>query len=75
MIATIGALVCAAAIIENSTNMWNKQDEKHLEVATKRCGQLYAGSPCVKIFRKKEEGVYAVICGVPSEKNWLSTKR
>lgn len=56
------ALACPQTRIENWTNEWNKQDQWTLDNAKKRCGQLYPDAPCVKMFRKKDESTYNVIC-------------
>lgn len=55
-------LVCPDPKIENRTSTWTKDDQKMLEQAKTRCGQIYSDSPCVKMFRKNEEQGYSVIC-------------
>lgn len=42
---------------------WNDYDKEMVSYATKRCSQLYKRSPCLKIFTKKDEQDYTVICG------------
>lgn len=57
------ALACGSPKIVNRTKSWNEQDKTTLETAQKRCGQIYPDSPCVKMFRKADEGIYSAICG------------
>ena len=68
MIATIIATValtatCPKTRIENWTKVWTKRDQQTLDTARKRCGEIYPDAPCVKMFRKKDETTYNVICG------------
>jgi hypothetical protein len=55
--------MCKDPPIENHTDVWNKIDQLHLDSAIKRCPEIFPEYPCVKLFRKKEERVYNVICG------------
>ena len=54
---------CPATKIDNWTKVWNEQDQKTLDGAKIRCGQIYPDAPCVKFFRKKDDTTYNVICG------------
>ena len=54
---------CHNPIIDNWTKVWNEEDAKTLKQAQIRCGEIYPDAPCVKLFRKKEELNYNVICG------------
>ncbi len=60
----LSALNCPKIIMENRTDKaWNDFDNQHLAIAKKRCGEIYRKSPCVKLFRKRSESDYSVICG------------
>ncbi len=59
------ALSCPAPHIVNKTKIWNEEDKKTLSSATERCVLHYPDSPCLKIFRKSDEGIYQVVCGKP----------
>lgn len=50
-------------IVNESKKPFNEQDKQTLARAYKRCGELYKDSPCVKLFIKRTERDYAVICG------------
>lgn len=55
---------CPLPKLENKTNFpWNDYDRKTFKHASKRCGELYTNSPCVKLFRKWGEQDYSVLCG------------
>lgn len=54
---------CPATRIENRTDTWNKQDSETLVHARMRCAEIYPDSPCVKLFIKKDEQTYNVVCG------------
>jgi hypothetical protein len=56
---------CPTPFIDNYTDTWDKVDQAHLDSAISRCPQIYEDAPCVKIFTKKEDRVYSVICGKP----------
>lgn len=58
-----GLLTCPTVEIINKTDTWNDMDQKTLQRAKKRCGQLYIKSPCVKKFVKRTETDYSVTCG------------
>lgn len=56
--------ICAETKIVNYTDLpWNSHDQKHLEIAQKRCGELYKNSKCLKEFRKRTSSDYSAICG------------
>jgi hypothetical protein len=55
-------LLCAVTIIINNTSVWNKTDSSSLSSAKKRCVTMFADSPCLKKFIKKEHNVYWAIC-------------
>ena len=64
MILFLSSLGCPKTIFENQTKYpWNQRDYSFYKVVTKRCGKLYEQSPCVKIFYKKGQNDYSVICG------------
>ena len=42
---------------------WNAYDMKILNVAEKRCGELYKEARCVALFRKYGKQDYTVLCG------------
>lgn len=56
-------LLCPPTKIINRTPKWTVQDQKHKNIAKKRCGEKYILSPCLKYFEKREENVYRAICG------------
>jgi hypothetical protein len=56
-------LFCTKTQVINATDTWNMQDAKALERATAHCGDEYKDAPCLKIFKKSEQGVYSAICG------------
>lgn len=55
---------CPTTEIVNLTKTWNERDAWSLENAKKRCNEIYPGFPCVKMFRKKQDDIYHVICGI-----------
>jgi len=60
----LAALSCPDTIFENRSKFnWNKEDWKVYKIATKRCGELYKESQCVKRFIKKTDMDYSVVCG------------
>lgn len=64
MILSLVLAVCAPTKMVNLTNLdWNDFDRQHLQVAKKRCGEIYKKSPCALEFRKRSERDYSVICG------------
>jgi hypothetical protein len=57
-------LTCPKSKILNDTEYyWNNHDEKILNVAKNRCGELYKNAPCVKTFTKVGKKDYLVTCG------------
>jgi len=58
------SLMCPDINIVNLTIDWETRDSLVLEYVQKRCGEIYPKSPCLKIFTKKEDGVYNAVCGV-----------
>jgi hypothetical protein len=60
-------LSCPETKIVNYTNVWTKTDQSTLDGVKVRCGEIYKDAPCVKIFIKKEEQLYNVVCGDRSE--------
>ena len=55
---------CPLPVMQNVTKFhWNSYDRTILVQAQKRCGELYPGSICVKLFRKFGVQDYSVICG------------
>jgi len=66
---------CPATKFENKTDLpWNEFDNKHYLTAKKRCGEIYQKSPCVKVFRKRSESDFSVICGESNKKDWNTLK-
>lgn len=61
-------LSCPKIEIQNKTKVWNKQDRAALSTATKGCSQQYPDAPCLKMFRKVEQGIYSAVCAAPSSK-------
>jgi hypothetical protein len=57
------ALSCPVTKIDNRTHFWNKQDKAALKRAHKGCRLYYPKDPCLKVFIKKESGLYNAICG------------
>jgi hypothetical protein len=56
------ALGCSEPHVENYTKTWSKLDYQNLNIAIKRCPELYPNSPCLKRFIKKGERNYWAIC-------------
>ena len=54
---------CPTTQVINKTDEWNDQDKKALASATKTCSTEYENSPCLKMFKKIEEGLYSALCG------------
>lgn len=67
---TVQAISCPSIKVVNKSSTWNDQDRKALATATSRCKSLYTDSPCLKTFKKVEDGIYNALCGkgVKSEK-------
>jgi hypothetical protein len=63
------AFSCPKTDVVNKTTEWNKQDQIALETAKNRCGQLFLNAPCLKMFRKVEEGIYTALCGAGKDAN------
>ena len=58
---------CAKTIVVNeSTEVWNAEDQATLERATYKCAhdEAYADTPCLKNFYKREPRTYAAICSI-----------
>ena len=58
---------CPQTQIDNKTKTWTEGDQKSLNSASEGCKRYYPDSPCVKLFRKKADGDYNVICGAPKK--------
>lgn len=56
---------CPTTHIVNKTNEWDDQDKKALATAKVTCKREYKESPCLKVFKKVEEGIYSATCGAP----------
>ena len=55
---------CLEPKMVNLTKLpWNYADIMHLDIAKKRCGEIYKSSACVIEFRKRTSSDYSVICG------------
>ena len=61
------ALVCAATVIVNHTDVWDEQDKAVVKEASKRCGQIFPDAPCLKKIVKLEDNSYQIYCGAPNE--------
>lgn len=62
-------LSCPLPKVENKTNTWDKQDQEALLTATSRCKEIYPDAPCLKMFRKADEGIYSALCGSGEDSN------
>lgn len=57
------ALNCSPTeMINKTSDPWNDQDKQHLDIAKKRCGEIYKNSACVRTFIKRTTSDYSVIC-------------
>ena len=55
--------MCLPATFINRTEFaWNKFDQQTFLRATKRCGELFENTPCVKQFIKTGKIDYQVVC-------------
>ena len=63
----VSVLSCPNTKIENKSTTWNYQDVQAFRTASKRCPEIYNDSPCLKFFRKVEDGVYSALCGPPNK--------
>jgi hypothetical protein len=64
IVTTALELHCPGIKIQVPSRMvWNEIDIHHLEVAQKRCPNIYPNSPCLVKFRKVEELTYWATCG------------
>ena len=56
---------CPAFEIVNHSGTWNEKDSATLDRSVEPCDKRYGprGNPCLKLFIKKDEGVYNAICG------------
>lgn len=70
-LAFVAGIICPETKIQNRTQEWNDQDKQALTTAKRRCGEMYPEAPCVKMFRKADEGIYSAICG-GNIKAWTS---
>jgi hypothetical protein len=61
------ALVCAATVIVNHTDVWDEQDKAVLKQASTRCGEIFPDAPCLKKIVKLEDNSYQIYCGAPDE--------
>lgn len=58
------ALSCPKTKMVNTSGYpWNDYDKSILAQTRQRCGEIYADSPCVKLFKKWGKQDYSVICG------------
>jgi hypothetical protein len=58
---------CPTTQVLNNTEEWNAQDKQALKTATYSCSVQYDNSPCLKMFKKIEEGVYQALCGAKTK--------
>lgn len=57
-------LLCGPVLFINLTKEpWSRIDYDNAEHATKRCGEIYPNSPCLKKFIKVRTQMYRAICG------------
>jgi len=60
--------VCPMTKLYTLSGGWTDQDDKSLKVAEKTCARdIY--NPCLKVFTKKETGLYSALCGVKDAEN------
>jgi hypothetical protein len=59
------SLICPPTNIQNYTKGWNDKDLYTYKNSIDICQSRYELKTCVKTFRKVEENVYSVICGLP----------
>jgi hypothetical protein len=50
-------------IVDLKGTEWVQRDYAALKTASRRCGEIYPGNPCLITFTKVEEGTYRAICG------------
>lgn len=50
-------------IVEPVDEPWTQRDQRILDTAKVRCGQIYKDSPCLISFEKVTTGQYRAICG------------
>lgn len=55
-------LVCGNTIIINNTKVWSANDDKALKEASRRCGEKFESSPCLKKFIKYDTNIYGALC-------------
>lgn len=60
-------LICSPAKIINETKVWDKMDQQLLDLAYRKCSEIYSDAPCLKSFTKTKTGDYRVLCGAYSE--------
>lgn len=59
----MASMICPNYTLINTTGSWTAQDQETLSyVINVGCAKQYPRSPCLKIFKKSDEGVYAVMC-------------
>jgi hypothetical protein len=58
-----GALACPEVKVVNDTKEWTSKDARSMLQAEVRCPEIYPDAPCLKFFKKKEDGVYQALCG------------
>jgi hypothetical protein len=57
-------LVCHdPKIVNTSGYTWTPHDSSVLDHAKVRCGEIWEDAPCLKVFYKKGQKNYAVVCG------------
>jgi hypothetical protein len=54
---------CTTPVLDNQTSTWTAVDLQSYNGAVQRCFTKYPNSPCLKVFRKLEQGRYQAICG------------
>lgn len=62
LLLTLSGQVCAKTIIINKTKVWSANDGKALKEASRRCGEKFESSPCLKTFIKYDTNRYSALC-------------
>lgn len=57
------ALSCPPTKIVNKTDTWTEMDIKTLEFNKNLCAEKYKDAVCMKLFIKRKENTYWIICG------------
>lgn len=66
ILVAVNVIGCPQPVVENRSASWTKQDQQTYNHASFRCREIYPEAPCMKLFRKKDDSTYNVICGKKS---------